>query len=137
GERQPIAGITDLREPVPSPEIERAWCRRYAASDVVIGAHGSNMLLPSGHAGAAIELIPDERLGNMAQSFLPRGDDPRDVLFRHRFIPPSSSTRYVATVVESLITEKSGAVVNFGQRWTDHAKLTEDPFAVRKTRSGA
>ena len=51
--------ILDLR--FSEVTVERALCDRYAQSHVVVGVHGSHMLLPSAHAGAVIELMPEER----------------------------------------------------------------------------
>jgi len=55
-----LAGwITDMRSLVLEEDTERAWCDRYAQSHIVIGVHGSNMLLPSAHAGAVLTLMPN------------------------------------------------------------------------------
>ena len=131
-----IGGVRDLRSARMSPEVELDWCQRYAASDVVLGIHGSNMLLPSGHAPAVIELVPDVRLGNLAQSLLPRADDLRDALFRYRLLPASSSPAAVARVVEALIGERGHAAVTFGRRWTDHRLVARDPNRLRRARRG-
>jgi hypothetical protein len=136
GEPGGVGGVRDLRRVCVSPEVELEWCRRYAASDVVLGIHGSNMLLPSGHAPAVIELVPADRLGNVAQSLLPRADDLRDALFRYRLLPASSSPATVATVVETLIGGRTHAAVTFGRRWTDHRLLAGDPNSLRRTRHG-
>lgn len=136
GEPGGIGGVRDLRSDTVSSDLELEWCRRYAASDVVLGIHGSNMLLPSGHAPAAIELVPDGRLGNVAQSLLPRADDLRDALFRYRLLPASSSPAAVARVVETLIRYRGHAAVTFGRRWTDHRVLARDPNSLRRARLG-
>ena len=44
--------VCDLRNGRPDDRVEREWCERYASSHVVMGVHGSNMLIPSGLAGA-------------------------------------------------------------------------------------
>ena len=79
---------------------ERGWCERYAASHVVVGVHGSNMLLPSAHAGGVVELIGPERWGNFTQDVLFRdAGDCRETLFRYRFVdeltPPPALARLV------------------------------------------
>jgi hypothetical protein len=39
--------VNDLRTERMDVEVERSWCRAYAKSQVVVGVHGSNMLLPT------------------------------------------------------------------------------------------
>lgn len=90
--------VRDLRRPTPDEVAERGWCERYAASHVVVGVHGSNMLLPSAHAGGVVELLGPERWGNFAQDILFRDTaDCRETLFRYRFVdesaPPSALAR--------------------------------------------
>lgn len=100
--------ITDAREKNIDEKIERAWCRRYAESHVVIGVHGSNMLLPSAHAGAVIELVPADRWGNILQDFIvpclnvPRADA-RETMFRQRLMPLSTSPEIVAHLADTII----------------------------------
>ncbi|MBC7929607.1 MAG: hypothetical protein H7Z38_03470, partial [Rubrivivax sp.] len=85
------AWVKDLRRRAPGSGDELGWCERYAASHVVVGVHGSNMLLPSAHAGALVEIIGPERAGNFTQDILFReANDCRDVLFRYRFLPDST-----------------------------------------------
>lgn len=96
--------IEDLRFPTLNDDIERRLCERYAASHVVVGAHGSNMLLPSAHAGSVVELIGPERWGNFLQDILVHdAQDSRDALFRYRFLPDSSSPKTVAELVTFLL----------------------------------
>ncbi|MDT7687774.1 MAG: hypothetical protein QOE46_533 [Acidobacteriota bacterium] len=79
--------IKDLRRPDLDDDSERVWCERYAASHVVVGVHGSNMLLPTAHAGGVVELIGPERWGNFTQDILFREHgDCRETLFRYRFV---------------------------------------------------
>ncbi len=95
--------IADLRSPRPSESVERGWLGRYSDSHAVIGVHGSNMLLPSAHAGSVFELLPDSRQGNFLQDIIFNGGDPRDLFFRYRFLPddiaPAGLARLVAFVV--------------------------------------
>lgn len=98
------AWIKDMRRPEMNDEEERRWCKRYAESHVVVGVHGSNMLLPSGHAGAVVELIGPERWGNFTQDILFRQpDDCREMFFRYRFLPLSTTPREVAQLVGSIL----------------------------------
>ncbi len=49
-------------------EAERTWCQIYASSHVVIGIHGSNLLLPSALAAGFVELLPRYRLANFGEA---------------------------------------------------------------------
>ncbi len=88
--------ISDLRLTKINDETERRWCGRYAGSHIVIGVHGSNMLLPSAHSGGVIELIGEERQGNFLQDILFRRSDPREMFFRYRFVPHSTAPEDLA-----------------------------------------
>jgi hypothetical protein len=52
-------GIKDMRKTEVDVETEKEWCRRYSISHLVIGVHGSNMILPSAFAGGSVVLMPD------------------------------------------------------------------------------
>jgi hypothetical protein len=96
--------VKDLRLTALDAAAERGWCERYAASHVVVGVHGSNMLLPSAHAGGVVELIGPERWGNFTQDILFRDTaDCRETLFRYRFVdeltPPPELARLVGLLL--------------------------------------
>lgn len=79
--------LRDLRSDRPGDRAERRWLEVLKGSDLAIGVHGSNMLLPSGLAGATIELLPEDRFANFGDASLISDSDPAHVLFRHRTIP--------------------------------------------------
>ena len=97
--------ITDDRCVEINEATERRWCARYASSHVVVGVHGSNMLLPSAHAGATVELVPPGRWGNFLQDLVvPVADgDARAAMFRRRLLPLSTSPEEVAQIVTSIL----------------------------------
>ena len=95
--------ISDLRLTKLGADAERRWCERYAKSHIVVGVHGSNMLLPSAHAGSVIEMIAEERWGNYLQDILFRISDPREMLFRYRFVPQSSSPEDLAGLASTIL----------------------------------
>ncbi len=95
--------IADLRLTKLDAEAERKWCERYAKSHIVIGVHGSNMLLPSAHAAAVIELIDGERAGNFLQDILFRETDAREMFFRYRFVPLSTTPFELAKTVSIML----------------------------------
>jgi hypothetical protein len=101
--------VTDLRRPAADEAVERLWCQRYAASHVVVGVHGSNMLLPSAHAGGVVELIGPERWGNFTQDILFRDTrDCRETLFRYRFVPDSTPPLALAQLISLLLRGREG-----------------------------
>lgn len=129
-----LAPATDLRAPAPDAAVERSWCERYRASDVVVGVHGSNMLLPSAYAVAVVELVPEDRTGNVGQSLLPRGSDARDVLYRYRMLPLDSSPEDVAAVVTTLIRDLPLARIGFLLPPDPHETLRRDPWLIAELR---
>jgi hypothetical protein len=116
--------IADLRTREPNEQIEHMWCERYAQSHVVIGVHGSNMLLPSAHAGAVLELMPRHRWGNMLQDILVRPGDMRETMFRCRTMPLSTSPEDVATSVFSLLAHHRHLLRNMRRELCDHTLTT-------------
>lgn len=123
--------IRDMRTSKITDEIEKGWCKRYSHSHVVIGVHGSNMLLPSAHAGAVVELVPIKRWSNLIQDILPKkGGDVREALFRYRFIPMNTSVSEVGEMVISLLNSLPTSQVNFTIPWVDHKKLQRNPFII-------
>ena len=95
--------ISDFRLMNLDAAAERVWCERYAASHLVVGVHGSNMLLPSAHAGGVIELIGEERQGNYLQDILFRANDAREMMFLYRFVPPSTAPEDLARLAAVML----------------------------------
>lgn len=95
--------IKDMRTISVDQLVERRWCERFSKSHLVLGVHGSNMLIPSAQAGSVIELVPQDRWGNIIQDLLIQGNDGRDILYRYRLLPLSISPRGVALTAINLI----------------------------------
>ncbi len=117
--------IHDLRTEQLSDVIERKWCERYAASHVVIGVHGSNMLLPSAHAGAVVELIPADRLGNMLQDLLFSSGDVRESLFRCRIVPLRVQPADCADIVSSQLMDFNNCIITMDPAFCKHDRVTD------------
>ncbi|WP_373535199.1 hypothetical protein [Microcoleus sp.] len=98
--------IEDYRVDSFNEKNEKEICRVYSESRLVIGLHGSNMLLPSGHAGMTIDLI-DERWGNFAQDILYQERDPRMATFRYRFLPYQTSNDTLAFIAAVMVLKWS------------------------------
>jgi hypothetical protein len=122
--------ITDLRSVEIDKSLEKSWCERYSKSHIVIGVHGSNMLLPSAHAGATVELVPQERWGNLVQDILLEPLDPREALLRYRFLPIGASAATVGAVTIDLLRHLSDGLRYFKRPWCQHETLGQDrlPF---------
>ena len=124
--------ITDLRTLDLNESAERAWCERYARSSVVIGVHGSGMLLPSAHAGAVVDLVPQDRWGNLGQDILSNSRDVTEAMFRFLFLPVDTPPAVVTEVTASVIREFPYIQLNFERPWNDHKSLEKDPRLVVK-----
>ncbi len=100
--------VKDLRRVTIDPSDELAWCAAYARSRVVVGVHGSHMLLPSALAGAVVDLLPQSKLPNIAQDLIIAGEtesDPKLCLFRYRVLPERTSPRDVSDVIISILRD--------------------------------
>ena len=95
--------VEDLRTEKMDLATERKWLQAYAESHVVFGVHGSNMLLPSALAAASVEILPDDRFGNMIQDIVVRYYDRRQ-LFMHRFTDefarPITIARHILSILK-------------------------------------
>ena len=81
---------------------EKETCQIYSESRLVIGLHGSNMLLPSGLAGMTLDLI-ENRWGNFAQDVLYQEKNPRLASFRYRYLPSQVSPDILANIATQMI----------------------------------
>lgn len=95
--------IQDMRVKNFSEEKERYLCQIYSQSRLVIGVHGSNMLLPSGHAGMSIDLMPMERWGNFAQDILYQENDNRLASYKYRYLPINISVNSLNRIIVSQV----------------------------------
>ena len=99
--------VGDLRRASFDADAEPALCERYAASHVVVGVHGSNMLLPSAHAGGVVEFLGRERWGNFTQDILFRdAADCRETFFRYRFLDDPVTPTAVAQLIILMLTKR-------------------------------
>ncbi len=85
-------------------EKELEWIRIYAHSHVVIGFHGSNMLMPTAFAAGCIEVLPEDRYGNFLQDISVRYNDRRQAFF-YRFADQFASPKSVAAKAVSMIRD--------------------------------
>lgn len=95
--------IEDCRTKKFDAETEKMSCQIYADSRLVIGVHGSNMLLPSGHAGMTIDLMTEDRWRNFAQDILYQEPDPRLASFRYRYLSASNGISELVNIALSML----------------------------------
>ena len=102
--------VGDFRSSQSNAETERRWIALSRGADLLIGVHGSNMLVPSGLAKATIELVPRSRYGNYVQSTLFGANDAAAALFRHRAVYGAEdlsdvSAELVSNIAISILSE--------------------------------
>lgn len=121
--------IEDRRTPAGEAIDEMGWLRLYRTSHVVLGVHGSNMLLPASHAATTIELVPLGKWQNTSDGydFVRRRDHLR-VLREFRFLPMSIPIVELAGVVQVMI--RLARVEAFREQW----KLLPDEDTRRRFR---
>jgi hypothetical protein len=95
--------IDDCRVKKFDVETERQACQIYADSRLLFGVHGSNMLLPSAHAGMTIDLMSIDRLANITQDILYQEPNPRVASFRYRYLPISTNTSELSDIALSML----------------------------------
>jgi hypothetical protein len=124
--------ITDLRVSSGARIDEHAWLQRYAKSHVVIGVHGSNMLLPSAHAATAIELVPRNKWQHVGDTYdFVRARDGLTALRQIRFLPLSIDVEELA-----LITRVQIRQAKMGSFWRQEYGLPEDQRAALRAAFG-
>jgi FkbM family methyltransferase len=105
--------VVDLRNTTPGEEEERRWIALGRGADLVVGVHGSNLVLPSGLAKATVELIPRERFGNYLQASLVVQTDPLLALDRHRVLYGDDQ---LSDVIGQRVAEVAIEVLDGGER---------------------
>jgi hypothetical protein len=112
--------VNDMRATHMNDDIERAWVAQYARSHIVVGVHGSNMLLPTAHAGASVTLMPIDRWGNMVQDTIVTEPDPRMSQVRHKHIPIDTLPETLARIVVRTYRALPHARQNYERTHTQH-----------------
>lgn len=95
-----------------STDTEKKLCQIHSESRVVLGVHGSNMLLPSAHAGMTIDLMPDDRWGNFAQEILYQETDVRMGSYRYRYVPINQKPNHLHKIVAYMILDREHFIEN-------------------------
>jgi hypothetical protein len=98
------ASVEDQRQSTTDSQVERQWCKLYSESHLVIGIHGSNMLIPTALAAGFIELIPEYKLPFMTEDILMK-HPPRFQTFLGRHLDIFSSTQAIAGHALSMLKD--------------------------------
>jgi hypothetical protein len=105
--------IDDQRVTFFNEEKEKLLCRIYAESVLVLGVHGSSMLLPSAHAGMSISLMPSKRWCNFAEDILFVEEDVRLASYQRRIIPLNICIFDICDIVVDMITGREFFIKKF------------------------
>jgi hypothetical protein len=105
--------INDNRVSEFNEETERVLCRIYSESLLVIGVHGSNLLLPSAHAGMTLSLMPSKRWGNYAEDLLFTEQDVRLAEFQKRIVPLNLCISDLKDIVFDMVTGRDDFIKKF------------------------
>ncbi len=77
--------IEDYRCSDPDETTELRWCSLYAQSQMIVGVHGSGMLIPTALAAGFIELLPSHKIRHLTEDLL-LNHPPRLQLFLGRHL---------------------------------------------------
>jgi len=105
--------IDDQRVIVFTDDSEKNLCKIYAESIIIVGVHGSSMLLPSAHAGMTISLMPSKRWGNYAEDILFNESDIRLATFQRRIVPLNLSIFDLYDIIVEMISGRDSFIKKF------------------------
>ncbi|GJM27987.1 MAG: hypothetical protein DHS20C17_06220 [Cyclobacteriaceae bacterium] len=96
--------IRDLRQRDINPKVEAQWCEQYSNSHLVIGVHGSNMLIPTALAAGYIALLPKYKLPFITEDILMKHPS-RFQTFLGRHLDLFSSSQSIASHATSMLND--------------------------------
>jgi hypothetical protein len=105
--------INDHRISFFNEESEKKLCSVYADSVLIIGVHGSGMLLPSAHSGMTICLMPSKRWGNFEEDILLNEKDARIALFQKRIVPLNMCILDICDMAVNMLTGRDYFIRKF------------------------
>jgi hypothetical protein len=94
--------LNDLRKNTFSEATEKEWVKCYAETHVIVGVHGSHMLLPTAMAAAFVELVPYWKLDRWGED-IAQPYQGRNSMFLGRILPGFSSSKLVAAHVVGVL----------------------------------
>ncbi len=96
--------IIDNRHAQMTNEKEREWSDIYAKSHIIIGVHGSNMLIPTSLAAGFIEILPKHKIPHMAQDML-LSHSSRYAIFLGRHLDEFTNIELIKTHAVSILRD--------------------------------
>lgn len=96
------AGIKDERVTTINFEVEKRWNNIFSKSHVVLGVHGSHMLIPSALAAGFVEILPRYKINHLAEDIC-RTHSGRLGQFLGRIIDENAGPKLVALHITSMI----------------------------------
>ncbi len=96
--------IDDQRRQRPEISDEHAWCQLYRRSHVVIGVHGSNMIIPTALAAGFVEILPRNKIRHISED-ITLNYSGRYMLFLGRHVDQFAGTGLVSRHVISMIRD--------------------------------
>jgi hypothetical protein len=94
-------------------ENEKMLCKIYSESELVIGVHGSSMILPSLHSGMVVSLMPSKRWGNFAEDVFFTETDVRLAAFQRRIVPLNLNMRDLTDIVSDMLEGRESFIRKF------------------------
>jgi hypothetical protein len=86
-----------------TPETEKSCCAVYSKSHIVIGVHGSNMLIPTSLAAGFIEILPAHKIPHLGEDVVLRHEGRDAILLgRHveQFCSPSLLAEHIIQMLK-------------------------------------
>lgn len=108
------SAFQDYRVSQVSEEIEYQWMDIYAKSHIIVGVHGSNMLIPTALSAGFINILPRYKVDHIAEdTLLPYPN--RMLQFMGRFLDENSGPQRVASHIISIFSKFSYVYESTGQ----------------------
>lgn len=84
--------IQDLREPLVGKDPMEKWSAVYAQSHVIVGTHGSNLLVPTALAAGFVEICTEDKICHISEE-IAMVRHPKYMHFLGRFVDETCSVR--------------------------------------------
>jgi len=124
--------IGDYRLSAPTAAEEKTMCEIYSNSEVVIGIHGSNMILPSAHAGSVVEIMPPDRWTNITQDLVfDDKKESREIVYDYRHIPSTTNVSEISNIILSMIKHRPFHKLNSKRKWVNHQNINYEKHKYR------
>ena len=94
--------IADHRKDRLTTTDEHLWCQLYAASHVIVGVHGSSMLIPTALGAGFVEILPRYKIRHIGED-ISLNYSSRYMLFLGRHVDQYATTRLVSRHVVSMV----------------------------------